>query len=178
MGIIKYIKNDIIKSEEFDLEHLTNEVDISHLVYYLVMRKFEFDISYVNKKRNEMEMKFKITKKPNKKRNEKVLCDKEHPMCINDREDVQNYSILRIYDKPVIIDDYYTENFAMPNTVSSNDVYKDLLIERRAHYCKSDRRINHSFTASHPVFNDIILSEDKLRHYGTLYIEQSKLNVK
>ncbi len=173
---MRFIKDNIIKSEENDIEQFTNEVDNSHLIYYMVMRRFEFDLTYIEKHRNQMEKKFKKSKKPNKKRNEKyILCDSEHPICIYDKEEeADNYCILKVHYKPVIIDNFYSEDGRKPETIyeDSNDVYKDLLIERRVHYCKMDHKriINNSFTASHPIFSDIISYDNKRKNTIALCI--------
>jgi hypothetical protein len=168
---MKYLKDDIINSEDVDIEDLTNRVDISHLLYFLVMRRFEFDMIYVNKNRIEIEINIKSAKKPNKKRNEKLnLCNKELPICIHDKDEVQNFTILKVYDLPVIIDNYFSECENKSRLVNSaNDVYKDLLIERRVHYCKIDykKSMNHSFTASHPIFSDIVSNQYKRKSTAT-----------
>lgn len=164
------MKDDIIKSQDFDLEMLSAKLDMSHLVYYLLMRRFEFEQSYIDRNRIEIERKFN-NRRPNKKRIDKfATCNRDLPICINDKEDATNYHILRVLERPEIIDDYFNGDMRGNNNMSNTsklknkcELYKDLLIERMLHYCKarSIKKYNNSYTASHPLFNEINSNERK-----------------
>ena len=132
-------------------EKAENLYDNSYLIYYLILRKFEFDMTYIEKNRNILEKNFSHHKKNNKKniRNsiyeKNMNCQKEIPLCIYDtyyKHEITNCLILKIFYKPVIYEDYfYMTDDSLSSDVSRDEdrkmnIFKELLIERRFHYCK------------------------------------------
>jgi hypothetical protein len=125
LGIFKTIQEGDIESLE---ERTENLKDSSNLVYYLLLRKFEFDIHSINKNRNKLELSFKRASEEKLKQRQEhgnsvckvqrrnsiyekdFACLTELPLCIYDttyKDEILNYSVLTVFNPPKIIEDYF-----------------------------------------------------------------------
>lgn len=111
-------------------------IDASSIIYYIILRRFEFDMQIINKNRNIFETNiienyFKhtmdkmniernnlISESKNKKREEVKRnsyfscydCHVEWPLCIFDtyyKHDITKFFLYRTFDQPAIIDNYF-----------------------------------------------------------------------
>lgn len=151
----------------------TNEIDdFNNLIFYLALRKFEFDDNFLAVHRSnfgfpvienivkENKEKLKLKKKFNKKsekseKSEKSdkdinsLCDPKSPICLNDIENdfqhnVISYICLRAQSNlPKIIDNYFiAAPFSLFDEIDANTTNEGLLIERRPHTCRKNSEID------------------------------------
>lgn len=152
LGIFKSIKRDIMKQNSIEsifdsIEQTKTNLDIAPIIYYLILRKFEFDTEIINKNRilfeeNVIETMFKNKQEKMKKDKLKMIeslknkneanvrknsyfhgnehCCTEWQLCIYDtyyKHDITNFLIFRQLELPEIIENYF---FSKSNENCSN----------------------------------------------------------
>ena len=126
------------------------------LAYYLLSKKFNFNIDIIKECRKNMNIKVikeisnldnslkNEIEKAKKKNNKDLKCDLDWPICIYNSKDLEkNYDhiILKQLFEPEVIDDYFSENKNYEQEKKNNEEkYEDLLIERKKHFCGSKIR--------------------------------------
>ena len=126
------------------------------LAYYLLSKKFNFNIDKIKECRKNMNIKVikeisnldnslkNEIEKAKKKNNKDLKCDLDWPICIYNSKDLEkNYDhiILKQLFEPEVIDDYFSENKNYEQEKKNNEEkYEDLLIERKKHFCGSKIR--------------------------------------
>ena len=126
------------------------------LAYYLLSKKFNFNIDIIKECRKNMNIKVikeisnldnslkNEIEKAKKKNNKDLKCDLDWPICIYNSKDLEkNYDhiILKQLFEPEVIDDYFSENKNYEQEKKNNEEkYEDLLIERKKHFCDSKIR--------------------------------------
>ena len=143
----------------------TNDIDMDNLIYYLTLKRFEFDNSFLKthreiltksvvdsiRKENEMNLKLKNEILCNSIKKEEK-CNLDYPVCTNDankdfQRTVNSFIVLRSKSTDnLIVDDYFcgVSNNSLVNSVKEvqqNDS-KDILIERRNHTCRMSREVD------------------------------------
>lgn len=190
IGVLKILTNDLVAATDMEevnmvLDERTKNLNDNYtLIYYLILRRFDFDSSSIQKNRRFFEptiietiMKnneYKIKKveennhilqssgyqsSPELRRSsvynkEIVQCYREWPLCIFDnffKYHTLSHLVLRTQDSPVILDDHfapgksrwqmddqrYGDSKEQKDSLSFKlKRYKNLLIERRKHYCE------------------------------------------
>jgi hypothetical protein len=125
------------------------------LAYYLLSKKFNFNIDIIKECRKNMNIKVikeisnldnslkNEIEKAKKKNNKDLKCDLDWPICIYDFKDLEknfDYIVLKQLPEPEVIDDYFSENKKYENSkniINNEDKFEDLLIERKKHFCNS-----------------------------------------
>ena len=126
------------------------------LAYYLLSKKFNFNIDIIKECRKNMNIKVikeisnldnslkNEIEKAKKKNNKDLKCDLDWPICIYNSKDLEkNYDhiILKQLFEPEVIDDYFSENKNYEQEKKNKEEkYEDLLIERKKHFCGSKIR--------------------------------------
>lgn len=137
----------------------TSDVDLDNLIYYLTLKRFEFDNLFLKthrdilmkpvvdsiRKENEINLKLKNKILSNYVKNEEK-CNVDYPVCINDinqdfQRTVNPFILLRsTFTDNLIVEDYFStmsNNFLFDNLKDLNlNKSKDILIERRNHTCQ------------------------------------------
>lgn len=128
------------------------------LAYYLISKKFNFNMDLIKKYRKETNKKIiqeikglgdflkEEEEKINKKNGKKLECDLDRPLCIKDKKNLlQNYDhiVLKELFEPNVIEDYIDKYEQYKDDIKidkNNEKFEDLLIERRKHNCDSKKR--------------------------------------
>ena len=184
-ALIIILEKHIIKCKTFDqLNNVFNEVPLKlnnrgKLAYYLISKKFNFNMNIINKYRKTLSSQIikeildlgPFNKDSNEEdeendeeneKNKKIICDLDWPLCINNKKNLDkeyDHIVLKQLDEPNVIDNYFDdfEKFNIENNEKNlnninyiNDEkdeeqikyykekkFKELLIERKKHYCNS-----------------------------------------
>lgn len=163
IGIIKQIKNDLLnittldKFKNYFNIDLFKRLEISDLKYYLILRKFSFNQSLINKNRevmiekmkehiqkfNQNKMKNLKNKLNQLKNNNFLFCDHDWPICMYDLDNKYNVIdtlVLRTTNISQIIEKYkgYKQCFNQELNQST------ILIERMTHTCNAVKSKDHN----------------------------------
>jgi hypothetical protein len=143
--------------------YTTNISDINRLVFYLVLRIFEFNNEYLEKHREiiqkpiienlklENEDRIRMKEKNlfnNKKVHKEIKCNKEWPICMQvlekDKRDILPFYVVQVQNFPKIFNEYVkadknrlnSESIRKPKLRNKTEVLvEDILIERVVHIC-------------------------------------------
>ena len=152
--VLRSLKPEIMKVESIEelsslFDKKINEMkDPSNMIYFLLLRKFDFDIKQLIIIRNEVENQIQNSviqkirsNSPNKKRKRKIDDDiyKYNP------EEIQNFLVLQ-YKEPIEIIDNYCKNYnsykkELPSRLSikcKNDIWNEMLVYRNFIYDEYD----------------------------------------
>jgi hypothetical protein len=165
IGLVKMIKNDLMKIDSLEafqqyMKDVFNKFnDESFLKYYLILRRFEFNIDIINKNRcllqgYMIEHINKINKIKNQKLKERIAkiedsCNDDWPICIYDSESpytIYDHFVYRAQGDPVFIDDYFeAHNYfknsdqTLPTVIEKKKkkklTFQTILVERKGHKC-------------------------------------------
>jgi hypothetical protein len=140
----------------------TSELNDPNLIYYLALKRFEFDNNFINKNRtliikpvianiqleNDMKKKIKdsnklFTTNTRKEENVKKICNRSYPICVNEEDrlfqrNVVSILIMKSRDFPTIYEDYYSHDGDKYLSKGINHKYIEtdwIVIERRNHSC-------------------------------------------
>lgn len=197
LGILKWLKNDIVQSKSFDditvvFNNKINTLnDSSRIVYLLLLRRYEFNRSHIRKARikfeKEVKKTFKFRSNSNRLSNSFTVeeCDPTWNLCTLDpyiHDEIQNFVVLKRDEEINIIDNYYedtaTNSRSKPKSYSKSrkDLWKGLLINRREHYCVNNRKkyepIYKKALTKNISINTIISTLKKNKSYISLNISQ------
>ena len=146
LGILKLLKNEIMNVnsiEELSIlfdKKIKELLNPSIMIYFLLLRKFDFDIKQLYLIRIEIENQIQnsfIQKKKSspKKKSRKIT---EDDICKCNPEEIQNYLVLKFLE-PIEIIDSYCDNYDnyeknAPNRLSiksKNEIWNEMLVNRR-----------------------------------------------
>ena len=146
LGILKLLKNEIMNVnsiEELSIlfdKKIKELLNPSIMIYFLLLRKFDFDIKQLYLIRIEIENQIQnsfIQKKKSfpKKKSRKIT---EDDICKCNPEEIQNYLVLK-FSEPIEIIDSYCDNYDnyeknTPNRLSiksKNEIWNEMLVNRR-----------------------------------------------
>lgn len=161
--LVKYSEHQIKKCDSLEnfknylKDTFINFKDINFLKYFLILKKFEFNLDILNKNRNILEPaikeyieKININKQNKLKEKIKIIdedCDKDWPICVYDSE-----SVYKVYDNFVcrqgmnfeVIEDYFSRSTKYGKIIGvfqkHKICYETALVERKMHVCSKDRR--------------------------------------
>ena len=164
------------------------------LAYYLLSKKFNFNIDIIKECRKNMNIKVikeisnldnslkNEIEKAKKKNNKDLKCDLDWPICIYNSKDLEkNYDhiILKQLFEPEVIDDYFSENKNYEQEKKNNEEkYEDLLIERKKHFCGSKiRSIRDKLIIDNKDNNDNnIIKNDNIENYIENNLDNQEMN--
>ena len=145
-ALIYILEKHIIKCKNFDeLNNVFNEVPLNlnqraNLAYYLISKKFNFNMDLIRKYRKTLSPQIikeievlgtfhKVTDEEEEKDEEyeskKIVCDLDWPICLNDKKNLSkeyDHIVLKQLNEPLVIDNYF--NFEGENKVKNNNVNK------------------------------------------------------
>ena len=159
-GLFRIISKDILKinsieeAQDYFENKIDNYKDIDKLVYYLIVKRYDFDMDMIKENRNNLFPKIIEEIRNNGKfllaKDETAVldCDKDWPLCAKDteyRHEISDYFVYKTLDKPNIITNFYEPNFNRKDACDEinkearckEEYYEKLLIERRKHVCDS-----------------------------------------
>lgn len=157
-GLFRIISKDIMnirsieEAQDFFENKTTQYCDLDKLLYYLIIKRYDFDMEMIKENRNNLFPKIIEEIRNNgrfllaKEQLDEVYCDKDWPLCTKDydyRHEISDYFIYRTLDKPNIINNYYERQLNQTNTEPAQgrckeEKYEKLLIERRKHLCDTN----------------------------------------
>ena len=165
------------------------------LAYYLLSKKFNFNIDIIKECRKNMNIKVikeisnldnslkNEIEKAKKKNNKDLKCDLDWPICIYNSKDLEkNYDhiILKQLFEPEVIDDYFSENKKYEQEKKNNEEkYEDLLIERKKHFCGSKiRSIRDKLIIDNNEINNnnILIKNDNIDNNIDNNLENKEMN--
>jgi hypothetical protein len=165
------------------------------LAYYLLSKKFNFNIDIIKECRKNMNIKVikeisnldnslkNEIEKAKKKNNKDLKCDLDWPICIYNSKDLEkNYDhiILKQLFEPEVIDDYFSENKNYEQEKKNNEEkYEDLLIERKKHFCGSKiRSIRDKLIIDNNEINNnnILIKNDNIDNNIDNNLENKEMN--
>lgn len=165
------------------------------LAYYLLSKKFNFNIDIIKECRKNMNIKVikeisnldnslkNEIEKAKKKNNKDLKCDLDWPICIYNSKDLEkNYDhiILKQLLEPEVIDDYFSENKNYEQEKKNNEEkYEDLLIERKKHFCGSKiRSIRDKLIIDNNEINNnnILIKNDNIDNNIDNNLENKEMN--
>ena len=165
------------------------------LAYYLLSKKFNFNIDIIKECRKNMNIKVikeisnldnslkNEIEKAKKKNNKDLKCDLDWPICIYNSKDLEkNYDhiILKQLFEPEVIDDYFSENKNYEQEKKNNEEkYEDLLIERKKHFCDSKiRSIRDKLIIDNNEINNnnILIKNDNIDNNIDNNLENKEMN--
>ena len=165
------------------------------LAYYLISKKFNFNIDIIKECRKNMNIKVikeisnldnslkNEIEKAKKKNNKDLKCDLDWPICIYNSKDLEkNYDhiILKQLFEPEVIDDYFSENKNYEQEKKNNEEkYEDLLIERKKHFCGSKiRSIRDKLIIDNNEINNnnILIKNDNIDNNIDNNLENKEMN--
>ena len=165
------------------------------LAYYLLSKKFNFNIDIIKECRKNMNIKVikeisnldnslkNEIEKAKKKNNKDLKCDLDWPICIYNSKDLEkNYDhiILKQLSEPEVIDDYFSENKNYEQEKKNNEEkYEDLLIERKKHFCGSKiRSIRDKLIIDNNEINNnnILIKNDNIDNNIDNNLENKEMN--
>ena len=141
-ALIYILEKHIIKCKNFDeLNKVFNEVPLNlnqraNLAYYLISKKFNFNMDLIRKYRKTLSPQiikeieglgtFSKATDQNEENEEceskKIVCDLDWPICLNDKKDLSkeyDHIVLKQLNEPVVIDNYF--NFEEENKIKNNN---------------------------------------------------------
>ena len=142
-ALIYILEKHIIKCKNFDeLNNVFNEVPLNlnqraNLAYYLISKKFNFNMDLIRKYRKTLSPQIikeieglgtfhKVTDEEEEKDEEyeskKIVCDLDWPICLNDKKNLTkeyDHIILKQLNEPVVIENYF--NFEEENKIKNNN---------------------------------------------------------
>ena len=144
-ALIYILEKHIIKCTNFDeLNNVFNEVPLNlnqraNLAYYLISKKFNFNMDLIRKYRKTLSPQiikeieglgtFSKPTEENEENEEceskKIVCDLDSPICLNDKKDLSkeyDHIVLKQLNEPVVIDNYF--NFEEENKIKNNNKKK------------------------------------------------------
>ena len=144
-ALIYILEKHIIKCTNFDeLNNVFNEVPLNlnqraNLAYYLISKKFNFNMDLIRKYRKTLSPQiikeieglgtFSKATEENEENEEceskKIVCDLDSPICLNDKKDLSkeyDHIVLKQLNEPVVIDNYF--NFEEENKIKNNNKKK------------------------------------------------------
>jgi hypothetical protein len=144
-ALIYILEKHIIKCTNFDeLNNVFNEVPLNlnqraNLAYYLISKKFNFNMDLIRKYRKTLSPQiikeieglgtFSKATDENEENAEseskKIVCDLDWPICLNDKKDLSkeyDHIVLKQLNEPVVIDNYF--NFEEENKIKNNNKKK------------------------------------------------------
>ena len=144
-ALIYILEKHIIKCTNFDeLNNVFNEVPLNlnqraNLAYYLISKKFNFNMDLIRKYRKTLSPQiikeieglgtFSKATDQNEENEEceskKIVCDLDSPICLNDKKDLSkeyDHIVLKQLNEPVVIDNYF--NFEEENKIKNNNKKK------------------------------------------------------
>ena len=148
LGILKLLKNEIMNvnsieelSSLFDIK-IKELNDTSIMIYFLFLRKFDFDIKQLYLIRieieNQIQNSFNQKNKKNSSPTRKSRKITEDDICQCNPEEIQNYLVLKFLEPIEIIDSYcdnydnYQDNtFHRLSIKSKNEIWNEMLVNRR-----------------------------------------------
>ena len=165
------------------------------LAYYLLSKKFNFNIDIIKECRKNMNIKVikeisnldnslkNEIEKAKKKNNKDLKCDLDWPICIYNSKDLEkNYDhiILKQLFEPEVIDDYFSENKNYEQEKKNNEEkYEDLLIERKKHFCGTKiRSIRDKLIIDNNEINNnnILIKNDNIDNNIDNNLENKEMN--
>ncbi len=165
------------------------------LAYYLLSKKFNFNIDIIKECRKNMNIKVikeisnldnslkNEIEKAKKKNNKDLKCDLDWPICIYNSKNLEkNYDhiILKQLFEPEVIDDYFSENKNYEQEKKNNEEkYEDLLIERKKHFCGSKiRSIRDKLIIDNNEINNnnILIKNDNIDNNIDNNLENKEMN--
>ena len=165
------------------------------LAYYLLSKKFNFNIDIIKECRKNMNIKVikeisnldnslkNEIEKAKKKNNKDLKCDLDWPICIYNSKDLEkNYDhiILKQLFEPEVIDNYFSENKNYEQEKKNNEEkYEDLLIERKKHFCGSKiRSIRDKLIIDNNEINNnnILIKNDNIDNNIDNNLENKEMN--
>ena len=147
LGILKLLKNEIMNVNS--IEELSSLFDIkikqlqdpSIMIYFLFLRKFDFDIKQLYLIRieieNQIQNSFNQKNKKNSSPTRKSRKITEDDICQCNPEEIQNYLVLKFLEPIEIIDSYcdnydnYQNDFHRLSIKSKNEIWNEMLVNRR-----------------------------------------------
>jgi len=138
-ALVYILEKHIIKCKNFDeLNNVFNEVPLNlnqraNLAYYLISKKFNFNMDIIRKYRKTLSLQIikeieglgtfhKATDDDEEKDGEgeskKIVCDLDWPICLNDKKNLEkeyDHIVLKQLNEPVLIDNYF--NFEEENKI-------------------------------------------------------------
>ena len=159
-GLFRIISKDILtintieEAQDFFENKVNNYHDIDKLVYYLIVKKYDFDMDMIKENRNNLFPKVVEEIRNNGQfllaKDESAVqdCDTDWPLCAKDTEyhhEISDYFVYKTLNKPNIINNFYEENCNRRDSCDNvnrvgrckEEFYEKLLIERRKHVCTS-----------------------------------------
>ena len=159
-GLFRIISKDILtintieEAQDFFENKVNNYHDIDKLVYYLIVKKYDFDMDMIKENRNNLFPKVVEEIRNNGQfllaKDESAVqdCDTDWPLCAKDTEyhhEISDYFVYKTLNKPNIINNFYEENCNRRDSCDNvnkvgrckEEFYEKLLIERRKHVCAS-----------------------------------------
>ena len=141
-ALIYILEKHIIKCKNFDeLNNVFNEVPLNlnqraNLAYYLISKKFNFNMDLIRKYRKTLSPQiikeieglgtFSNATDQNEENEEceskKIVCDLDSPICLNDKKDLSkeyDHIVLKQLYEPLVIDNYF--NFEEENKIKNNN---------------------------------------------------------
>lgn len=142
-ALIYILEKHIIKCKNFDeLNNVFNEVPLNlnqraNLAYYLISKKFNFNMDLIRKYRKTLSPQiikeieglgtFHRVSDEEEERDEefeskKIVCDLDWPICLNDKKNLTrefDYIVLKQLNEPTVIDNYF--NFKEKNKNKNNN---------------------------------------------------------
>ena len=198
-AMIIILESHIIKCKSFDqLNNVFNEVPLKFdkrgkLAYYLISKKFNFNMEMIKKYRKTLNPKiikeiaglgvFNRSSDEEIKKN-KDECDLDWPICLFDQKDLEkefDHIVLKQLQAPNVIDNYIDnfEEYQKLNSKKELDTsnednlnvkyfkdkkYEELLIERKKHFCGSKlKSIRDNLSKSPENFEQIKQQEMRVR---------------
>ncbi len=195
--LIKELKDEFLKVDNLEAltmlfkNYINNFKNLNALKFQLILKKYEFDNSYINY--NRLFILSEMIKKINQNNQfklenlkEKILervdyCDLSWPYCIYECDSyyqIFDYIVLKNDENLEIIDDYcetYLNNDSNDNYIFKNEElnFKNILIQRKKHVCKEINRVKENdknssdsiTTGSENTINDNENYEDKKNKY-------------
>jgi hypothetical protein len=150
LAIFIVLKKVLMRNTNFEtiyeiLSTGTNDISDFHiLLYYLCLKRFEFDYSFINKNRLLLYKPILDTIVLEDSKDYNMICnnkcDKTWPFCIDSlkKRNILSYLVLSVSERPAIFEDYFfmlcNEVFPIEKKLS----YQYIPLERRVHSCKSE----------------------------------------
>lgn len=199
IAILKLALKDILQAKTFGevqnifLNKLQSKNDVKYLLYYLLIKRFNFNINTINKNRAKIMPKVIEGMRGNKdfltkKAENRKECDLNWPLCTHDdnyKFEISQYFIYKQLERPLLINDYccintnreemknnyhlINQNGKNANDINAKRVFNQIVIERRKHSCQNNTNTKDNIHSNHikpkrrNTSNDMPYSENEER---------------
>ena len=145
LALFKTFKDDLIRLKDFkdittvfNLEKDLSNENIERIIYYsLFESENDFDLNEIKLiRQNELEKIIKNKKAKFKFNNEKgIKCNLNYPLCVEDHNEISPIQLKVKYEK-IESNEQKEENEIKNNEQNDDDILKDIVVERRKHFCQ------------------------------------------